>query len=98
MSVKSEKIYSPQNYLAAITGNCYILRSDTISDMIEEISTILLKNGFENLWDYGLSEIEHLVENDLDVVLVELTGSDANDEWTTIYRWFEVPDKFNCNE
>ena len=35
--VKSEQIYSPQNYLEAVTGNCYIIRGDNDIEEIEKI-------------------------------------------------------------
>ena len=92
--VKSERIYSPQNYLEAVTGNCYIVRGD---NDIETIQEILVENGYiDELWDYSLSEIDHIVENDLNVVLVDCMVYDDNAyEWNHIYRWFEVPEDFD---
>lgn len=96
--VKSECIFSPQNFVDKLTGNCYIFCSDTISGLLEEIECRLQENGYNDLWDYPLSEINHIVENELDVVLVELTGEDMDGEWKTIYRWFEVPESFREQE
>lgn len=96
--VKSEQAYSPQNYVAAITGQYYIFRPDNIDKLVEEIENCLKKNGFDCLWNYPLSETDHVVENDLNVVLVELTGNDEKGEWKTVYRWFEVLDDFTEEE
>ena len=65
--VKSEKIYSPQNYLEAVTGDGYIHGGD---DDVAFIERILYENNSE-LWSYPLSEIDHIVENELNVILVE---------------------------
>ena len=93
--VKSEKIYSPQNYLEAVTGKCYIVRDD---NDIETIQSILHRTG-NNLWDYPLSEIDHIVENNLDVVLVDcLFWNEDRHEFDHILRWFEVPEDFKEEE
>jgi hypothetical protein len=87
--VKSEKIYSPQNYLDSVTGNCYVINGD---NDIETIEKILYQNGYE-LWNYPLSEIDHIVANELDVVLVEcMTYNEDTCEYDYVYRWFEVPE------
>lgn len=92
--VKSDGVYSPQFYLEAVTGKCYIINSDTISGLIDEIQQKLCDNGHKLLWDFPLTEIDEIVANNSDVVLVELTGDNENGEWTTVYRWFEVPEQF----
>lgn len=33
--VKSEKIYSPQNYLEAVTGKCYIIEGENDVEFIQ---------------------------------------------------------------
>ena len=88
--VKSERIYSPQQYLMALTGNCYAIRG--VND-IETIQSILEDHGF-NLWDYPMSEIDHIVENNLNVVLVDCMVSNEKCEFEHQYRWFEVPGDF----
>jgi hypothetical protein len=95
--VKSEQIYSPQNYLEAVTGNCYIHSGD---DDVEFIREILVENGYtDELWDYPLSEIDHIVENELDVVLVEcMVYNEETEEFEHVYRWFEVPEDFEEEE
>lgn len=93
--VKSEQIYSPENYVDAVTGNYYILRGD---DDIESISKILGRFGY-NLWNYPLSEIDHIVENEINVVLVDcMVYNEEKKEFEHVYRWFEVPDDFEEEE
>ena len=89
--VKSEKIYSPQQYLEAVTGKCYIIRED---DDVKFIDDCLDLNGY-GLWNYPLSEIDHIVENKLDVVLVDcMVWNEYLREFRHEYRWFEVPEDF----
>ena len=94
--VKSEKIYSPQNYLEAITGECYIIHGD---DDIDSIDKILRRTFNRSFWNYPLSEIDHIVENELDVVLVEcMVYNEEKEEFEHVYRWFEVPEDFKDEE
>lgn len=89
--VKSEKIYSPQQYLEAITDRCYVIRGE---NDIEFIQGVLYEDGSE-LWDYPMSEIAHIVENDLNVVLVDcMVVNPETDQFEHQYRWFEVPENF----
>ena len=93
--VKSEKIYSPQNYLESVTGNCYIINGDDDVGLIERI---LYENGFE-LWSYPLSEINHIVENELDVVLVDcMVYNEDTSGYDHEYRWFEVTEDWEEEE
>lgn len=91
--VKSEKIYSPQNYLMAVTGKCYIVGGENDVKFIQEI---LEENGYsEDLWDYPMSEIEHIADNNLNVVLVDcMVVNPETDQFEHQYRWFEVPENF----
>lgn len=89
--VKSEQIYSPQNYLEGITGYCYIINGDNDIDFIQKVFD---EEGYE-LWNYPLSEIDHIVENELDVVLVEcMVYNEDEKEFEHVYRWFEVTPDF----
>lgn len=89
--VKSKGIYSPQNFVCVVTGKCYIMNHD---DIIEDIHYLLSQNKIETT-DYSLDEIDHIVENNLNVVLVDVSGFNEDDEWVQDYRWFEVPEDFN---
>ena len=93
--VKSEQIFSPQNYLEAVTGNCYFCNAD---DDLGFIDNILAQEGFE-LWDYPLSEINHIVENNINVVLVDcMVTNPETDQFEHVYRWFEVPENFSVQD
>ena len=89
--VKSKQIYSPQNYLEAVTGNCYIIRG---CDDVALIEQIIYENGLE-FWSYSLDEIDHIVENNLNVVLVDcMVDNEETNQFEHVYRWFEVPEDF----
>ena len=103
--VKSEKIYSPQQYLETVTGNCYITNGDDDVQFIEgRIYDFVKQNTspFEwevALWNYPLSEIAHIVENNLNVVLVDcMVWNEYLREFRHEYRWFEVPEDFEEEE
>lgn len=92
--VKSDQIYAPQNYVCAVTGTYYFFKNKL--HPIEEIQYLLQANGHE-LWDYPLTEIDHIVENNLNVVLVDCSHYEG-DDYINEYRWFEVPEDFNKEE
>ena len=90
--VKSEKIYTPQTYCEKMTGRCYGFKQD---DTVGEIEEVLKRHGLESEnWSYPLSEIDHIVENGLNVVLVDVSGFSKEGKWRQEYRWFEVPEDF----
>ena len=92
--VKSEQVYAPENYVCAVTGNYYFFKHNMTP--LEEIRYLL---GPEyDLWDYPLTEIDHIVENNLDVVLVDVSRFKTNGEWISEFRWFEVPEDFEEEE
>jgi hypothetical protein len=94
--VKSEKLYSPQNYLESVTGNCYIINGE---DDVKFINRVLYENDLDILWNYPLSEIDHIVKNNLNVVLVDcMVVNEETDEFEHEYRWFEVPEDFKEEE
>lgn len=88
--VKSEQIYTPQTYCQKLTGYCYLFAQ---YNTVKEIEAILRLHDLE-YWNYPLSEIDHIVENELNVVLVDVSGHDEYNVWKTEHRWFEVPDDF----
>lgn len=92
--VKSNKIYAPQNYVCAVTGSYYFFKHNSSPE--EEIQKLLSMNGYE-LWDYPLAEIDHIVENNLNVVLVDCSHYEG-DMYVNEYRWFEVPEDFKEEE
>ena len=90
--VKSNKIYTPQSYIDAVTGHCFCFPQD---DTVAEIRDKLDRYCFDQLWDYPLTEIDHIVENNLNVVLVDVSGFAGGKEWVKEYRWYEVPEDFS---
>ena len=81
--VRSQNLYSPQNYCEKMTGFCYGFHQD---DTVAEIEAVLRKHGLESEhWSYPLDEIEHIVENDINVVLVDVSGFDKQGVWRTRY-------------
>lgn len=87
--VKSEKLYSPQSYLELVTDNCYVINGDNDIELIEKI---LKKQGY-CLWNYPLSEIDHIVSENINVVLVDcMIYNEESNEYEHVYRWFEVPE------
>ena len=65
----------------------------------EDVENILCKFGFDCLNNYPLSEIDHIVENDLNVVLVDcMVYNDKTKEYEHVYRWFEVDEDFEEKE
>lgn len=93
--VKSECIYSPENYVCAVVGKYYFFQHKM--HPIDEIQYLLRLNGYE-LWDYPLTEIDHIVENNLNVVLVDCSHFEGGDVYVNEYRWFEVPEDFKEEE
>lgn len=87
MSVNSEKLYSPQAYLELVMNKTFIIASDNDVEFIEKT----LEDNDICYWSYPLSEIEHIVENKLNVVLVDcLVYNEKNKTFEHVYRWFEV--------
>ena len=78
---------TPQEYLEIVTGKVYFVNADNQVEMVEKI---IESEGF-SLWSYPLSELSHIVENNLRVVLVECVNV-TDDGLKKSYRFFEVPD------
>lgn len=85
VGVQSEKMYTTQSYCTEFLGFTPITKGTE-----NELRDILDECG-EDLWDYPLSEIDHIVQNELRVVLVDTTYVNDNGELIPEYRWFEVP-------
>jgi hypothetical protein len=65
---------------------------------VEFIQEVLVAEGHtDDLWDYPLTEIDHIVENNLNVVLVDCSHYEG-DIYVNEYRWFEVPEDFKDEE
>lgn len=89
--VKSDTIFTPQTFCEAVLGACYIFNCENTT---EEIETLLDDEFGINIYrSYPLTELHTIVEKDLNVVLVDVSGF-YGDEWISMYRWFEVPEDF----
>ena len=93
--VVTNKLYSPQEFVEVLTGKYYTWTFDKDSD-IEVIHDLLYHNGIETeeytLWDYPLKDIAHIVEGDIDVVLVDFAvWSEETRRFEHELRWFEIP-------
>lgn len=98
MTALSKEIYSPQNFLEALTGEGYIIGDYPI----ETIYEILIQKGIvdtadNTIWDYSLDEIDEIVTNNIAVVLVDVSGFNEYDEWVKECRWFKIPDSYCDN-
>lgn len=86
--VKGQKVYSVKEYCSKFLGFELILEKTR-----DELRLILDSNGYENIWDYPLDEIKHIVENNLNVVLVDVSYVDGKSCKTMSgYRWVEIPE------
>lgn len=89
MAVLSEKLWTPQQFVENITGHCYIFNGD---DDVGHIAAILEESGYDNLWDYAMSELDPIVQHDLQVVLVDcMVWFEGKGQYEHEYRWWEVP-------
>ena len=87
--VVSKKLWTPQTFVEALTGKCYTIEGD---DDVGLIAGLLDENGYSDLWDYPIDEIDHIVEQDLPVVLIDcMVYFESRDQYEHEYRWWEVP-------
>ena len=88
-------IYTPQSFVETLIDKCYLFNSDNDAERIHNLLAIEnIETEDSPLWDYPLSEIEHIVENNINVVLVEIVYFDEDDVFQREYRWFEVPEEY----
>ena len=93
--VLTNTIHTPQSFVEALTDKCYLFNTDNDAAKIHSLLTLEgLEDEDSPLWDYPLSEIEHIVENNINVVLVEIVYFDEDDVFQREYRWFEVPEEY----
>ena len=93
--VLSNAIYTPQSFVEALTDKCYLFNSDSDAERIHKLLAIEdIETEDSPLWDYPLSEIDHIVENNINVVLVEIVYFDEDDVFQREFRWFEVPEEY----
>ena len=94
--IRSNKMYNFQSYLSIVTGMCYFRKG---TDDLEMICDVLESEGLSgDYWDYPLDEIEHIIDNEIPVVLVECLSWDyEKDCQISELRWFQVPEDFVDN-
>ena len=90
MTVISNKIWTPQTFLEAVTGQCFIIEGE---DDVGLISRLLEENDYGDLWDYPMNEIDHVVENNYHVVLVDcMVWNEDERQYEHEYRWWQIPE------
>lgn len=85
-TIKEDSVYSIQSYCDEFLGFCPVTRAEP-----GELRKILNENGYENVWDRPISEVDEVLECGLPVVLVD-TSYVSKDGIVEDYRWCEVPE------
>ena len=80
--VKDDICYESYEYINMICDSEYNWHSFPLSDLPKYL-------GEFELWDYPITEIDHILENDIDVVLVRFP--ELCDEYGYEYRFCEIP-------
>ena len=94
-NVKSNMIYSPQNYLEALTGNCYIIHGR--EPVLKQVRRILKENNLP-IKSYSLKETAKAVCVKYPIVLVDCSDFTEDMRLIRQYRWFRVTENFKeCN-
>ena len=89
--IKSNNIFSPQNYLELITDECYIIH--TSKPVLQQIEEILDDYGFPTV-SYDLADVHTALSAGAPIVLVDCCDVDDDLQPVKIYRWFQVPSDF----
>ena len=87
--IVSKSIYSPQSFLEAVTGNCYMINYDI--NVVDDIKQLLKSNGYGNLRCVPFIKAATMLEKFPKAVLVNVSNG------TEEYYWFEVPENFSDN-
>ena len=95
-SVKSNRAYSPQNYLYAVTGKCYILSLGL--PIQRQIEQILTQHPIPSD-SYSLIETLDALHSGVPMVLVDCSDYLEDDDTGELQpiaalRWFRVPETF----
>lgn len=86
--VASDEIFSPQNYLMVVTGNCFMIDEN---DDIATIKNILKQTGNEKLKSFSLNEVYKAALENCRIVLVDCMVYDNNqNKFLHKLQWFEV--------
>ncbi len=99
-NIKSDSVYSPQNYLCAVTGHCYsFLLEPSIRKQVEQI---LIHHRLPHV-SFALSEAQDALRTGAPMVLVDCSDyleDEVTGELRAVkdLRWFRVPDDFTDEE
>lgn len=91
--IKSDKVYSPQKFLEAATGEVYVLSFD--EPLVNQIERILIhhKKPYSN---YPLEDAQKALNKKGNIVLVSCCDISENHEIIERYRWFKVSKDFKA--
>ena len=84
-----DKVLNPRIYVEMITGGYYILNAD---NQYKETKSVLKRQGFDNLCNYPLTEVEKLNDTNTKFVLVEFVNLTESNKMDYQYRWCELPE------
>lgn len=99
-NIKSDSVYSPQNYLCAVTGNCYSFPLE--SSIRKQVEQILIHHRLPHV-SFALSEARDALRSGAPMVLVDCSDfleDEVTGELRPVkdLRWFRVPDDFTDEE
>lgn len=87
--IKSDRIWTPYEYLNEVVGNDYFLKG---ANQLNDMERILEEKGLSSILSYAFNEIDEIIENKINVVLVEGTVRNMDTGVSrTGLRWFELP-------
>ena len=91
--IKSDKIYSPQRFLKAVTGKTYNLTYD--KPLVSQIERILI-NHRKPYSSYPLEDAQKALNKRGNIVLVSCSDLNEKYEFVEKYRWFKVSKDFKA--
>ena len=89
--IKSNNIFSSQNYLELITDACYIIHAS--KPVLQQLEETLDDYGFPSV-SYDLADVHTALSAGAPIVLVDCCDVDDDLHPVKSYRWFQVPDDF----
>lgn len=91
--IKSDKIYSPQRFLKAVTGKTYVLNYD--KPIVTQIEEILIHHRKPHS-SYPLEDAQKALNKQGNIVLVSCSDVNEKLEFVEHYRWFKVSKDFKA--
>lgn len=91
--IKSDKIYSPQRFLEAVTGKTYILNYD--KPIVPQIEGILIHHR-KPYGNYSLDDAQKALNKKGNIVLVSCCDISKEGKVIEKYRWFKVSKDFKA--